>query len=147
MLLCILGVAVLFIRPVNILSNPADDPSMMAFALMLILERLWAISQYCEVYWRGIGQKEMRPSASRDARSYAMILPFYIAAFGVAAAEYYGGNDGRRLAASTTVYESSKGSSNDIPIILLLCGFLTTIGIMTTTVVCCFPKDGSHKEV
>lgn len=142
--------AVLFIRPVKILSNAAGDPSMMAFSLMLILERLWAISQYCEVYWRGVGQKEMRPSASRDALSYAMILPFYVAAFCISASEFYGSHDTskRRLAATASDYESTdETSENDKPIILLLCGFLTTMMILTFNVVCCFPKDGSHKEL
>lgn len=118
---------------------------------MLILDRLWTIGQYIEVYWRGIGQKEMKPGSSRDARLIATVLPFYVAAFIVAATEFFG-NDGskrRNLANAATQYESSLKEEhfNDIPIILIICGLLAQIGIVTTTIVCCFPPEGRHKEV
>jgi hypothetical protein len=151
LLLCILGVAVLFIRPVKALSNPQSDPSIMVFSLMLILERFYAICQFCEVHWRGIGQKEMKPSARRDARTCAIVLPIYCAAFGVAASAYFGndGSERRHLASVATgdKESSSDESYNDIPIILLFCGLLMTTGTLAITIICCLPRDGSHKEM
>jgi hypothetical protein len=148
--LCILGVAVLFIGPVNVMSNPSEDPSVMVFSLMLILDRLWTIGQCFEVYWRGIGQKERKPSALRDAILYATVLPFYVAAFVVAAYEYGSihGSVRRNLATAPNDYESPEEAPvNDIPIILTFCGFLGYIASLATTIICCFPSEGRHKEM
>jgi hypothetical protein len=151
LLLCILGVAVLFIRPIKALSNAAEDPSIKVFSLMLTLERFWAIGQYGEVYWRGIGQKAMKPASFRDARLYSLVLPLYIAAFVVAASAFFSnhGSGRRSLASAATDSKESPDEEryNDIPIILILCGLLTTIGIQAITIICCFPQDGSHKEM
>jgi hypothetical protein len=165
--LVILAVAVLHIRPVEVLSHPADEPSIFVFCLMLVLDRVLWTMQAVELYFFGVGQKALKETAKREFLSSNFCLPFYLAATIVAAQEYFGdgqnANDSshRLLAESSakgdTVYDSSASSygdydgandtTNNLPIILCLVGFASGSLAYGFNVMFCFPGGGRHKEV
>jgi len=158
-LLAILAVAVLEIRPVEILSNPASESSMFVFALMLVLERVLNIILGLELWFRGVGQAAIKAAAKRDLVFANICLPFYLAATVVAATEFFGDGGGKadRLLADaadkeTTAtsdvssYGISAGDTTNVPIILCLTGFVSGVLIYGMNVMFCFPGGGRHKE-
>lgn len=158
-LLTILAVAVLDIRPVAILSDPANESSMFVFALMLVMERILVLVLYLELYFRGVGQKAIKAATKREIFFANICLPFYLAAAVISAVEYYGdGGKGDRLLAdasaekeTASTYDSSYGSSSGetthVPIVLCLAGFVTGLVAFGLNVIFCFPGGGLHKEM
>ena len=148
-LLCTLALAVLNIRPVYILSNPAEKKSMFVFALMLIVERIFAAIQTVEVYFRGIGQTQVRAASLRYLRELAVPLPFYIAALVIAARKYWGDDESshRLLAEATEDTNVSNDATTNVPIWLTLFGHITSLALLAVNVIFCYPGGGRHKEM
>ena len=165
--LVILAMAVLHIRPVEILSDPANDPSILVFCLMLVCDRVLWIVQGVELYYFGVGQKAVKESSKRDLIFSNICLPFYLAATIVSATEFW--DDGsladggaHRLLAETQIEDAvytnssipspegdydSSNTMNNVPILLCLSGFVAGLFIYGANVMFCFAGGGRHKEV
>jgi Bacterial low temperature requirement A protein (LtrA) len=154
--LAITGVVISNIRSVDVLSDASNQSSIFVFTLMLVVEQLFAICLYMEVYFRGIGQKQMKLAARRDIMYNHMHLPFYLAAMIISAILYFGdgsqisyafhGSSGRRFLADNTNKKEMAGEFTDIPIFLCLFGFLLNSFSFATSIIFCFPGGGRHKE-
>jgi hypothetical protein len=156
--LAVLGVAVSHIRPVKTLSDASGDSSIFVFTLMLVWDRVFALSLYMEVYFQGVGQRQLKSAAFRDACLHSVTLPFYIAATVVAALELFrkGAGAGDRLLAElaeetksdyATGYASSTSGTTDTPIYLCLFGYITGIVIHGINIIFWMPGGGRHKEL
>jgi Bacterial low temperature requirement A protein (LtrA) len=154
-ILVVLGVAVSHIRPVTSLSDAAGESSIFVFTLMLVVERLFALTLYMEVYFRGVGQKQIKSASLRDARLHTFSLPFYVAAMSIAAIEYFGDgiSGARRLAevveVTTSDYDTlhALNETTNIPIFLCLFGYVGSVIIFGFNIIFCFPGGGRHKEM
>lgn len=149
-LLVVLGVAVLHIQPVKDLEHASQNPSMFAFCLMLVVERLLVILLYLEVYIAGVGQPAIKPASLRNIRNESLCLPFYIAAVAVAGSEYFGegghGNN-RLLAEESTSSSEQYGEPTDVPIYLCLFGYVIMLVLAGMNLIFCFPKGDEFKEL
>ena len=160
--LVILALAVFNVRPVEVLSDPAHEPSIFVFCLMLVLDRVMWMIQTAELYFFGIGQKALKETSKRELLFSNICLPFYLAATIVAAREYWGDapnaddSTHRILAESSAkgdaVYDASASSytddtMNNLPVLLCLAGFVSGLLTYGFNVIFCFPGDGTHKDV
>ena len=158
--LVILALAILHIRPVEVLSDPANDPSIFVFCLMLVSDRVLWMIHTAELYLYGVGQKAIKETAKREFLFTNICVPFYLAATIVAAQEFWADGQNanstvqRLLAESSakgeTVYDSLAGANdtmNNLPILLCIVGCV--IGLLTYgfNVMFCLPGDGRHKDV
>jgi len=159
LLLVILGATVLHIRPTDIMEDARNEISMFSFALTLCLEQFVMIVRNVELYFKGVGQREvLKQVALRDLRFQAISLTFYGAAVLLATLEFFprqdSDNEGYRLvrglAGGEENSETYDGSAGDeeyhIPIGLCLAGFAASILYMSVEVVFFYPKGGKHKE-
>lgn len=140
-MLVVLGVAVSHIRPVKTLSDASGESSIFVFTLMLVIDRLFALTLYMEVYFRGVGQKQLKAASVRDACLHSASLPFYVAAMVVAAIEHVG-----ETKSDYDAEYSSDGTTN-VPILLCLFGYVGGVVIYGINIIFCFPTGGRHKEM
>jgi len=159
LLLVILAVAVLHIRPVDLLNDPSNDPSMFVFSFMLVMDRiLWSI-QSMELYFFGVGQKAVKSMSKRELIFSNICLPFYLAATILAARDFCDDTEKtahRVLAEAATNEDEASTNYGDeyyqisdttnTPIILCLVGFLVGLFVFGFNVIFCFPGGGRHKD-
>lgn len=128
----------------------------MAFALALALSQVYGICQNVEVYMKGVGQREqLQGTAVRESRLLCVSLLFYTAAFVVATLQHLSPSDeysedtatSGRLLAEPSETSTVLPWSRHVPIILIVCGYAASQILFVVAVVCCFPRDGRHKEV
>ena len=150
--LCVLGLAVLHTRPVDIMSNSAENSSMFIFSLCLVLERILAIGLYVELYFKGVGQQVIRNVARMTSARMMPQIAVYLGATVIAGVEFWS-DDGvlsnRRLAEESTDKTSLAFESPEttfVPILLCLGGYVMYVANLIVTVVCCFPGGGRHKD-
>ena len=153
--LAITGVVISNIRPVDVLADASNQSSIFVFTLMLVVEQLFAMCLFMEVYYRGIGQKQLKMAARRDILYHHLHFPFYFAAMIISAISYFGdgsqinytfGSSSRRRFLAEDVAEDTSGYT-DIPIFLCLLGFLVNIFSFASSIIFCFPGGGRHKEM
>jgi hypothetical protein len=151
-MLVILATAVLHIRSVTIMSDISGQVSMFAFALSLLLDRVYATIRYAEVYHFGVGHREgLKGSVLKMTLPRILATAGYLAAAIVAGVAYFGSSESheRRMAESSATADSaataSHGTSN-VPIWLCFVGYVGSIIAYTIEIQFFFPKDGSHKE-
>jgi len=90
-ILSLLATAVLHTRTASVMSDTAHDVSMFAFALAVVLERLFSVLRFVEVYARGVGQvAQVKATALNRLRMIAVPTAVYAAAMVVAGIDYYG---------------------------------------------------------
>jgi hypothetical protein len=148
----VLGVAMSHIRSVSTLSNAAGDPSIFVFSLMMVIDKFFAMTLYLEVYFQGVGQKQLKHAAMRDLGFNFIGMFFYSAAMIVSAIEYFGKGDGsvlrgRLLADATAKYDNGVTETTDLPIYLCLFGHLAWAFWFFSHIVFCLPGGGRHKEL
>lgn len=144
--LVILATAVLYTRPVSVMSNISGNISMFLFALAVLLAQVQSILRYVEVYLKGIGQPAMKISCRFSLACHAVALAFYTAATTIAGVSFYGPSGaGRRLAGEEPT--AAGGSTSDIPIILMFAGMVAYILVISVNVLFFFPTGGNHKKV
>lgn len=153
-IMIVLGVAISHIRLVSAMSNASGtDSSMLVFAMMLAIDRLFAMSLFAEVYFRGVGQRvQLKRAAFRDASFSSIALIFYVAAVIVAALDFFGNPNetGYRWLAveeGAGVADPPTDRRNDVPIYLCLIGNITYSICYFANIVFFFPADGRHKEM
>jgi len=164
--LLVVSTAVVHVRPVEFMSNPAKYDDMFLFSLALALGSVLSMYRYVETYFFGKGQIEVsKQSSIRDIRHMLIPFTFYIAATVISGIQYYsndGGitnsntnateastySDGHRFMAEATgaSYVSQSDETTNIPIILCLCGVIALHAMQCFTVIFLFPNDGSHKK-
>jgi hypothetical protein len=148
-MLVILATAVLHIRSVTIMSDISGQVSMFAFALSLLLDRVYATIRYSEVYLFGVGHREgLKGSVLKLTMPRILATAGYLAATIVAGAAYFGGNGSgeRRMAESSATAESVGHSTSNVPIWLCFLGYVGSLVAYTIEIQCFYPRDGSHKE-
>jgi Bacterial low temperature requirement A protein (LtrA) len=150
--LVILGVAILNIRPVAILADPSGHPRIFAFTLMLVLDKLSATTALAEVYFRGVGQPQIKSASLRELLGRLSTAPFYAAAMIFSAIHFFGDKsttEGRVLATAAVEEQGSypTGDTTNIPIILCLTGFLVGQAYTMINILFCIPGNGGHKEM
>jgi hypothetical protein len=151
-MLVILATAVLHIRSVTIMSDISGQVSMFAFALSLLLDRVYATIRYSEVYVFGVGHREgLKGSVLKLTRPRIVATAGYLAAAIVAGVAYFGSSESneRRMAESSAAADdsavaASHGTSN-VPIWLCFLGYVASIIAYTIEIQFFFPRDGSHK--
>lgn len=142
----VLAVAISHIRPVQTLANASGETSMFVFSLMLVVDRLFALTLYAEVYFKGVGQRSIKQASFRDALCHSVCLPFYVAALIIAAVEFFGdGTAGDRRLAGTV--EVTTTETTNIPIYLCLLGYVGGLIAYGLYVIFGLPGGGRHKEV
>jgi Bacterial low temperature requirement A protein (LtrA) len=155
--LAITGVAISNIRPVEVLADASNQSNIFVFTLMLVVEQLFAICLYLEVYFRGIGQRQVKMAARRDILYNHLYLPFYMAAMIISAVSYFGdgsqlnytfnsSSSRRFLAAASDPVQGTTGYT-DIPIFLCLFGVLVYMFSFASSIIFCIPGGGRHKEL
>lgn len=117
----VVATAILFIRPVELLSVPSEHVDMFAFSLSCVLANLFHMARYIEFIFFGIGEQAATVACRREI--YSKIIPtgLYLAAAVISGVAYYqgdGDNQGRA---------EEEGPTNDTPIILLCCAALFDI--------------------
>jgi hypothetical protein len=144
LILVILATAVLHIRSVSIMSDPSQ-PSMFAFCIAMLLDRVYAFCRYAEVFFLGVGDEGLKGSVTRLALPRGLGFAGYLAATIVSGLAYYG-QDGaveRRLAQADATNESV--ASSNIPIWLCFAGFVAS-QIGYTIELQFFIPTGTHKK-
>jgi Bacterial low temperature requirement A protein (LtrA) len=155
--LAIAGVTISNIRSVDILSDASNQSSIFVFTLMLVIESIYASFWYLEVYFCGIGQKQLKHASRRDGFNHNINFPFYLAAMIIAAVKYFGdapninytfGKDmtNRRFIATTEVNALQSDGTTDIPIFLCLLGYVLHSFYNAFVIIFCVPGGGRHKE-
>jgi hypothetical protein len=122
LLLVILGTAVLYIRPVAIMSTPVSNEDMFAFSLCICLASFHCLARVLEVKFNVDGQEAAKRQASFEIYWYSSMNAFYIAAAVVSGLDYFDGGEG--TAAHRLLGAAATGDVNHIPIGLLLAGSL-----------------------
>lgn len=152
-MLVILATAVLHIRSVTIMSDISGQVSMFAFALSLLLDRVYATIRYAEVYLFGVGHREgLKGSVLKMTTPRILATAGYLAAAIVAGAAYFGSNESgeRRMAESSAAAADAAAVhgtvTSTVPIWLCFAGYVGSIIAYTIEIQFFFPKDGSHKE-
>jgi hypothetical protein len=163
--LVVLATAVLHIRPVSILSNPADNVDMFTFALSITIANMLAAGRVIEVMLFVKGQEVAKVSARRDLIFSLFMLIFNIAATIVSGLEFFNNDDDHTdygydadknstaqydddhhrfmAAAESTSYAAS--DHNDIPIWLMIGGAMSNVFSMALMIML-LPGGGKHKE-
>jgi hypothetical protein len=165
-ILIVLATAVLHIRPVSILSNPADNIDMFTFALSISLANLLGIGRALEIMLNVDGQKAAKWAALRDIKLHAIGFFLFLASTIVSGLEFNRDDDVYDDHSTDSFYESEKNNTddhrrsmaasdtetgyynsyvNDIPIWLMTGGSLVNVfGLFV--MVLTMPGDGKHKE-
>jgi hypothetical protein len=163
--LVVLATAVLHIRPVSILSNPADNVDMFTFALSITIANIMAAGRVLEVMLFVKGQESAKRAARRDLTYALFVLVFNIAATIVSGLEFFSDHDDHTddgydadknstaqydddnhrfmAAAESTSYAAS--DPNDIPIWLMIGGAMANVVLMALMIMM-LPGGGKHKE-
>lgn len=165
-----LSTAVLHIRPVEFMSNPAEYDDMFTYSLALTLGSALNMYRYVETYFFGKGQIEViKQCSTRDIRHGMITFVFYLAATIVSGIPYYSNDgssdsdynsnanateassygDGHRsmAAAAEADYSYTTASeTTNVPIILCLAAPIALHLVQSFTVLFLFPNDGSHKK-
>lgn len=149
--LAVLAIAVLHIRPVAILSD-SSEISMLTFALCLVLERLLIMTRLVEIYFYGVGQRQvLQTLAKRELQENLVPLLFFLVSFILAVAQYVNGTSPnvpiKRNLAATAENSYVNESSSNIPIWLCLLGYVTLQVMRCIKVMLLFPGQGRHKEM
>lgn len=149
--LCVLGLAVLHVRPVEIMANSVEHNSMLIFCCTLIAERVLAIGLYMDLYFRGVGQRVIKKVAIQTSVRMIPQIALYTVAAAIAAIELNSENgviSNRRLAEETdlTSKDLLGTATTAVPILLVLVGYLVSLVQLVITIVCCFPGGGRHKD-
>lgn len=149
MLFVVVAFGIVHFNPVPIMANPREHPDMFAVALVATIFTSLGIVVYLEIYFNGVGQREvLRNVAIRDVRMRLLPFALQAAATIVAGIEYFvhgaGASNSRMLAASQV--NSTSPYQNDIPIYLLLGAILSQWMFLIISVQVMLPKDGSHKD-
>ena len=92
--LCFLATAVVHIRTVDVMSNPAKYPDMFAYALGVTLLSVMSICRNIEIMFFVEGEPAAKIVAKRDMINQVGQGIFYLAATCVAGTQYYGRNTG-----------------------------------------------------
>jgi hypothetical protein len=148
-MLVILATAVLHIRSVTIMSDISGQVSMFAFALSLLLDRVYATIRYSEVYFFGVGHREgLKGSVRKLSIPRILATTGYLAATVVAGVAYFGGSQGgeRRMAESSASAAAGGYGTSNIPIWLCFVAYVGSLLAYTIEIQFLYPKDGSHKE-
>ena len=92
--LCFLATAVVHIRTVDVMSNPAEYPDMFAYALGVTLLSVMSICRNIEIMFFVEGEPAAKIVAKRDMINQVGQGIFYLAATIFAGTQYYGRNTG-----------------------------------------------------
>lgn len=172
--LIVLGSAVLYIRPVDILSDLKNNGDMFGLSLAFSIAGVVGWGRSIEVYFKGVGQPAMKSAMRRDVLWFMpSVLCFFAATF-IAGFESFGSHEESYTASysaagdddhadeaeygnSTSIEEehrmlaaAEESSSyvvdkNDVPAYLLVAGSLLYIGSLALMVLM-LPGGGMHKE-
>mmetsp|Transcript_47898 Transcript_47898/g.73038 ORF Transcript_47898/g.73038 Transcript_47898/m.73038 type:complete len:540 (-) Transcript_47898:96-1715(-) len=151
-ILVLLATAVLHIRPVDILSNPADNVDMFTFCLSVALASFFSCGRLIEVALNVDGQPAAKATARRDLKWNSVPLLFYFAASVASGMAHYSSNDeddndgGHRSMAETASSGGGSDNPNDIPVWLCLGGSICSIAMLGLLVLL-LPGGGKHKEI
>jgi hypothetical protein len=145
LILVVLATAVLHIRSVSIMSD-TSQPSMFAFSISLLLDRVYVFCRHAEVYFLGVGdRKGMKGSVTRLAVARCLGFAGYLSATIVAGLAYYSG-DGtaeRRLVEADATNGSATASN--VAIWLCFAGYVASQIGYTIELQFFIPTTG-HKE-
>jgi hypothetical protein len=168
-ILVVLATAVLHIRPVSILSNPADNIDMFTFALSISLANLLGIGRSLEIGLSVESEKCAKRAGLRDVKWYSIVFFLFLASTIVSGLEFYRDDDVYDDHSTGNVYESEKNNTdygdehrrsmaasgtetgyynsyvNDIPIWLMTGGSLVHVFGLVFMVLF-LPGGGKHKE-
>ena len=95
--LVVLGTAVLYCRPVTILSHPEESNDLFIFCSAISIGMMLLVGRSLEVWWMIEGGEELsgaRRASKRDAVMYAFMTLWFVAAGIYAGVQYYGSDHG-----------------------------------------------------
>lgn len=150
-LLVTLATAVLFIRSVEVLSNPREHKDIFAFCLAVVIASGFSLIRYVEIMIGCEGQPVAKVAAWRDFRIKLIPFSLQLAAMSVAAYEHYGEHDDYSKEEATDDHRvlaepSSSYPTTDVPIWLLLASGLSFI-VTSVILILTMPGGGKHKEI
>jgi hypothetical protein len=107
--LVVLGTAVLYCRPIKIMSNPEENNDLFFFCSAITIGMVMVIGRSLEVWWMIEGGEEVggaRRASKRDAVMYSISALWFAAASIYAGVKYYG-NDHSNYDAYGSDYDSA----------------------------------------
>ena len=145
----IVAMAVLHIRPVDAMSNAAENHDMFIFCVVITIERILAAGLYVDLLYFGVGQNALRTQAQKQVVRLLAAATGYTVAAGLSGSELYGnGIGGRRVLLSGEETSASyQTNETNAPILVILATSVAISMWYIVDVVFLFPSDGRHKEM
>jgi hypothetical protein len=124
LVLVVLATAVLYIRPVTIMSTTSDNEDMFVFSLCITLSSILAIGRSIDIKRNVDGDLAAKRTSEYEFKWYGLMTAFYASAMIVSAVDYFGSSDSNYGSAHRFLGAAAGaiGDTNHVPISLLLAG-------------------------
>jgi hypothetical protein len=149
LVLVVLATAVLYIRPVTIMSTTSDNEDMFVFSLCITLSSILALGRSLDVKRNVVGELAAKRAADYEFKWYGLMAAFYASAMIISAVDYFGSSDSNYDSARRFLGAAAGaiGDTNHAPIGLLLAGGVChPLGIVSRMCRQSFIKDFNQKE-